>query len=111
MFNLGIEYKRAFETSFEVEQPPRQNKLAETSSFFYSEWAHGEWAAVKGSETYFSKEHLAKNTIPAAYLDYLMRYYYRAVDDEDRPDYSEYDKEMDAKRNAEVNHSISEFKT
>lgn len=109
MFQLGIECKRAFETSFPVEQPPQQDRLAETSSFYYTEWSRGEWAAVKGSSMEFSKQHLAKNTIPAAYLDYLMKYYYRAVDSEDRPDYSEYDKEMDAKRAREKNAVLSNY--
>jgi len=110
MFQLGIEYKRAFETSFAVEQPPRQNKIAETSTFFYSEWSKGEWASVKGTDIDMAtKDHIAKNTIPAAYLDHLMKFYYRAVDNEDRPDYSEYDKEMDAKRSREANTELSQW--
>jgi len=109
MFNLGIEYERGFETSFPVEQPRKQNKLADTSPFFYTEWSPGEWASVKGSSTEFGHEHLAKNTIPAAYLNYLMRYYYRAVDDEERSDYSEYDKEMDARRAREENTQLGEW--
>jgi hypothetical protein len=108
MFQLGIEYERAFETSFPVEQPPRQNKLAETSTFYYTEWSKGEWASVKGTDIEIAdKQHLAKNTIPAAYIDYLMKWYYRAVDSEERPDYSDYDKEMDAQRSQERNHELS----
>ena len=109
MFNLGIKYERAFETSFPVEQPPKQRKLAETSTFFYTEWCRGEWATVKGSSMEFSKEHLAKNTIPAAYLEYLLRFYYRAVDQEERPDYSQYDQKMDTKRAKEVNTQLEAF--
>jgi len=109
MFNLDIAYERAFETSFEVEQPPKQNKLAETSPFYYTEWSKGEWAAVKGPSMDFDKQHLAKNTIPAAYIDYIMRHYYKAIDDEERPDYSEYDKEMDAKRAKEENAQLTNF--
>lgn len=109
MFNLDIEYKRAFETSFSVEQPAMQNKLAGAQPFFYTELSGAEWAAIKGSTTEFSKQHLAKNTIPAAYIDYIMRHYFAAVDAESRPDYSEYDKEMDAKRAKQANASLGDF--
>jgi len=110
MFELGIEYKRAFETTFPVEQPPQQSKIAETSPFYYSEWSEGEWAAVKGTDMDIaSKDHIAKNTIPAVYLDYLMKHYFRAVDSEDRPDYSEYDKEMETQRSQEANAQLSTY--
>jgi hypothetical protein len=109
MFQLGIECKRAFETSFPVDQPPQQQQLAETSAFYYSEKPKGWWASVKGSSMEFSKAHLAKNTIPAAYLDYLFQHYYKAVETGDLPDYSEYDKEMDARRARESNESLSAF--
>src|SRR6056297_2705625 len=109
MFNLGIEYKRAFETSFPVEQPPQQNKLAETSPFYYSEKATGWWASVKGSSTEFSKAHLAKNTIPSAYLDYLLRHFAEHVADAGGPDYSDYDSRMDKKRKQAANSCLSAF--
>jgi hypothetical protein len=109
MFNLGIEYKRAFETTFPVEQPPQQNKLAETSPFYYSEKPHGWWASVKGSSTKFSKAHLAKNTIPSAYLDYLMRHYYKAVETGELPDYTDYDKDMNTSRRQAENAGLTDF--
>jgi hypothetical protein len=108
MFNIGIEYKRAFETSFPVEQPPRQSQLAETSPFYYSEKSHGWWAGVKGSSVGFPKGHLDKNTIPAAYIDYLMRHHAEAVAG-DLADYSDYDREMNTKRAKAANSSLSEF--
>jgi len=112
MFNLGIKYERAFETSFSVEQPPKQSKLAKTSTFFYTEWSKGEWAAVKGTDVDIAdKEHIAKNTIPAAYIDYIMRHHARAVDTEDRPDYSNYNEEMDAKRAKEANAQLVDFQS
>jgi len=107
MFNLGIEYKRAFETSFPVEQPPQQSKLAETSPFYYSEKPHGWWAGVKGSSTEFSKAHLAKNTIPSAYIDYIMRHHAEAVERGELPDYSSYDKDMQTKRRATENSELT----
>jgi len=110
MFNLGIEYKRGFETSFPIEQPPQQSKLAETSPFYYSEKPSGWWASVKGSSTEFTKEHLAKNTIPAAYVDYIMRHYYNAANTKELPDYSEYDKEMQTERARSANAQLSNYK-
>jgi len=109
MFNLGIEYKRGFETSFPVEQPPLQNKLAETSPFFYTEKTAGWWASVKGSSAEFAKSHLAKNTIPAAYLEYLLRHYYEYANSEDLPDYSDYNSEMDTKRAKETNTTLADY--
>ena len=110
MFGLGIEYERAFETTFAVEQPARQNTLAETSPFFYTEKSAGWWASVKGSSTEFPTQHLAKNTIPSAYIDYLLRHYYTARDERDeRPDYSNYNKEMDTKRAKEQNTELTMF--
>ena len=106
MFNLGIEYKRAFETSFLVDQPPMQNKIAETSPFYYSERSHGWWAGVKGSSTEFTKEHLAKNTIPSAYIDYIMRHYSEHMANPDRPDYSDYDRKMQTQRRAATNEKL-----
>lgn len=109
MFELGIEYKRAFETSFPVEQPRQQDRLAETGPFFYSERSHGWWAGVKGSSTEFSKAHLAKNTIPAAYIDYIMRHHAEAIATDDRPDYSEYDKEKQTERRETRNSQLQEW--
>ena len=109
MFQLGIECKRAFETTFPVDQPPRQQQLAETSPFYYSEKPAGWWASVKGSSTEFPKAHLAKNTIPAAYLDYLFQYYYKGIETGELPDYSDYDKEMDTQRSREKNSELTDF--
>jgi len=109
MFNLGIEYKRAFECSFDVEQPPQQTKLAETSPFYYSEKPKGWWAGVKGSSMDFTKEHLAKNTIPAAYIDYIMRYHAIAVQQDELPNYRTYDKDMQTKRRATENTELEAF--
>jgi len=110
MFNLGIAYRRAFETTFPVEQPAMQNKLSETSPFYYTEKPRGWWASVKGSSAEFPAQHLAKNTIPAAYIDHLLRHYYVTRDGGDeRPDYSNYNKEMDTKRAKERNTDLTAF--
>lgn len=109
MFNLGIEYARAFECSFPVEQPPRQQQLAETSPFYYSEKPKGWWAAMKQSAMDFPKGHLAKDTIPGIYLEYLIGHYFKAIETADLPDYSEYNKEMDTKRAKETNADLSQY--
>lgn len=112
MFNLGMAYKRGFECSFPVEQPPSQQRLAEHQPFFSSEHSKEVWAAAKGTDVDIaSKGHIAKNTIPSAYIDYIMRYHAKAVDTEDRPDYSDYDKEMDAKRAKAENKSLESFQS
>ena len=109
MFQLGIEYQRAFETNFPVDQPAKQSKLAETSPFFYTEKPGMWWASVKGTDMGFSNQHIAKNTIPSAYIDYIMRNLSVAMDTKERPDYSNYDMEMAAKRSRINNHTIASF--
>jgi len=109
MFELGIEYKRAFETSFPVDQPAKQNQLAETSPFYYTEKSHGWWAGVKGSSVKFSKAHLAKNTIPSAYIDYIMRHHSEHMADDDAPDYSDYDRRKETERRTEKNSQLEEW--
>jgi len=109
MFNLGIEYARAFECSFPVQQPPRQQQLAETSPFYYSEKPKGWWAATKQSAMNFPKAHLAKDTIPGIYLEYLIGHYFKAIETGDLPDYSEYNKEMDTKRAKATNTELSQY--
>lgn len=117
MFGLPIEYERGFETSFHVDQPPKQSKLAETSPFFYSNRSREWWAAVKGCRCEYPKQHIAKNTIPAAYLNYLMQHYAKADDTVnregyvDREKYEDYDREMDTRRAKERNESLEAWVT
>jgi len=113
MFGLPIKYERAFECSFTVEQPPRQSRLtesAETSPFFYSERTPEWWASVKGLRGDYPKEHVAKNALPMAYVDHLMRSWLAATGRADGvADYSDYDAEMNAKRAREANHDLEGF--
>lgn len=118
MFGLPIKYARAFETSFDVEQPVRNSRLgepAETSPFFYSERPTEWWAAAKGYPTgRYPKEHLAKNCLPAPYVHHLARGWIRSVEAETgaaegRPDYSDYDNKMETKRRREANSSLDEW--
>jgi len=109
MFNLGIEYERAFETNFAVEQPPKQSKLAETSPFYHPEKTKQWWAAVKGSSTEFSKDHLAKNTIPGAYINHIMRYHGVATEPDGMSDYTDYDKERKTWKRNQDNTELSAY--
>ncbi len=124
MFGLPIEYERGFETSFHVPQPPRERQLltnegpsetAETSSFFFSERSREWWAAAKNyTPGQYPKAHLAKNSIPAPYIYYLLRAWLRTYEDEQgisdgRVDYSEYDTEMKHRRRTENNRRLDEF--
>lgn len=111
MFGLPMDYARAFETSFPVDQPPRNRTFgdAEYQPFFSSEHSKEAWAAAKGYPPNYQKGHLAKNCVPRSYLQYLMRHYFEAVDNDVRPDYSDYDTEMDAKRSKEANAELEEW--
>jgi hypothetical protein len=113
MFGLPIAYERAFETSFPVEHPPRQQTLpTETSSFFYSERTHRWWKAVKGVRGEYPKEHVAKNALPLAYVDCLTRSWLQYVGEaQGAADYSDYDARMDERRAREANSSLGDYVT
>ena len=113
MFGLPIKYERAFETSFNVRQPPRNARLtesAETSPFYYSERSHEWWMGVKGLRGQYPKEHVAKNALPMAYVDHLARSWMEATGAADGvADYSDYDARMDEKRAREANHNLGGY--
>jgi len=124
MFGLPIEYERGFETSFHVPQPPREmsflttdgpSDTTETSSFFFSERSKEWWASTKGYDPRpYVKQHLAKNTIPAPYIQYLVRAWLAVYEEEqgiskDRVDYSDYDERMETGRRQDRNKQLSEF--
>lgn len=121
MFGLPIAYKRGFETTFPVPQPPRYKSLnggtrAETSPFFYSERSRTWWASVKGYQwDRYPKQHLAKNSVPAPYVHHICRawlsIYEKGIDRTQRPDYSDYDAVMDKRRREEVNEQLSQYMT
>lgn len=113
MFGLPIEYVRAFETSFKVPQPPRNARLTEgpeTSPFYYSERTHEWWKGVKGLRGDYPKEHVAKNALPMAYIDFLLRAWLESTGrHQGVADYQDYDAEMETKRRQEANQSIGGF--
>lgn len=85
MFGLPIAYKRAFETTFEVAQPPRQKTLGgkTVTPYFYSDRTREWWAMIKGYRGNYPKEHIAKNALPAAYVSYLVRNWLESLDSRD----------------------------
>jgi hypothetical protein len=124
MFGLPIQYRRAFETTFPVPQPPvhkrywleeGQGKKAETSSFFFSERSKTWWASTKQYRPEpYSKQHLAKNCIPAPYIHHLCRSWLKVYEDEEgisegRVDYSNYDQQKTAERNEDAHRTLDEF--
>lgn len=119
MFGLPIKYERAFETSFDVPQPPRyqrfwgkngENDTAETSSFFFTERSRRWWASVKSvPPRKYPKQHLAKNTIPGAYIHHVCRAWLRAFEEDNDIDYSDYDKRMETQRRQNANQSLADF--
>jgi len=75
MFGLPIKYERAFESSFPIRRPPRERQLGEktVSPYFLSDRSAEWWRVVKGYSGDYPKEHLAKNALPAVYVEQLAR--------------------------------------
>lgn len=114
MFGLPIRYERAFETSFDVPQPPRNARLGEppeTSPFFYSERSPEWWRAAKGGiRGDYPKEHIAKNSIPLPFIHHICRAWMDATEVSGGvSDYSDYDAQMDEKRARAANAEIGDF--
>lgn len=114
MFGLPIKYERAFETSFDVPQPPRQARLtepAETSTFYYPERSPEWWRVAKGGiPDRYPKQHLAKNCLPLPFVHYLIRAWMDATGrSQGESDYSDYDAQMSEKRARETNESLEAF--
>lgn len=108
-FGLPIEYARAFETTFRVPQPPRQQSLdTDTSPFFSSERTTAFWKSLKGVTGDYPKGHIAKNCLPSAYVHFLARAWLRATDRaEGSADYSDYDYQMNRRRGRAMNQELT----
>ncbi|MFP4218438.1 MAG: hypothetical protein ACLFR6_06330 [Salinarchaeum sp.] len=93
MFGMPIDYERAFETSFHVPEPPRYRRLEqqETSPYLYSSHSRRWWAAAKGYSDVHPKGPIAKNSVPAPYLRYLLRWWLEARGEGQIRDYTEYE--------------------
>jgi hypothetical protein len=109
-FNLPIKYERAFETSFKVEQPRQQERLSETSPYFYNNRTKEWWQSVKGCSGSYPREHIAKNSIPEAYLRYLLQQYAKSLNfDGDRNQYEDYDKKLSTRKGEYENQELTQF--
>lgn len=113
-FGLPIAYQRAFETNFDVEQPPQYDRPwaeNETSSFFFSERSRRWWASVKGvAPRNYPKKHIAKNTIPAPYIQHVCRAWLEVYEEGIDINYSDYDQKMEKQRRENSNFSIEDFR-
>lgn len=85
MYGLPIHYERAFETTFPVRTPPRERQLVEktVSPYFFSDRTHDWWLSTKGYRHRWPKEHLAKNALPACYVQTLVRSWLQATNEKD----------------------------
>jgi hypothetical protein len=84
MFGLPMVYERAFETSFPVGDLPEPADLPnECSPYFYSDRTREWWASMKGYAGPYTKTALAKNSIPAPYMHFLLRAYLRHANSTD----------------------------
>jgi hypothetical protein len=84
-FGLPFEYKRAFESTFSIETPVREQRLTEkpVTPYFYSDRTKQWWLAAKGYRGDYPKSHVAKNALPAIYVQTLVRSWLEAVNDQD----------------------------
>jgi hypothetical protein len=85
MFGLPLAYERAFETSFAVPQPPRQQTFGgkTVSPYFLADRTTAWWQTTKGYTGDYPKQHLAKNALPAAYVRFLGRAWLESLETRD----------------------------
>lgn len=85
-FGLPVVYRRAFETSFHVPQPPEPPELVDRSGPFaddeggLGDWRGDKrlWRAAKQVAGDYPARDLKNAGIPAPYIHYLMRWFLRA---------------------------------
>lgn len=113
-FGLPIQYRRAFEASFDIPEPPRYGALGspETSPHYYSERSKEWWASVKGYPAdAASKRHLAKNCLPTIFVRHLLTAWLTATGRAEGPgkSYENYHDEMAEKRARRANNALGDF--
>lgn len=87
MFGLPIVYKRSFETSFHVEQPPVFTDLTDNDGPLADHGVLGNWVGsnnlwktAKQVSGDYPMRDLKRSGIPSPYIHYLMRWFFRAED-------------------------------
>lgn len=77
MFGLPISYKRAFETSYHIPDPPRDTGLGEyhLTDAVAGDWTGSvaEWKSIKGYSGEYDGDSIRREAIPRAYINYLVR--------------------------------------
>ncbi len=82
-FGLPITKRRAFETSFEVEQPNLQQTLHDHCEC-YDRYQRPRkwWESVMGVNYYYPIDDLVNAGMPRAYIEYLLQYYFLETEQE-----------------------------
>lgn len=87
MFGLPIRYRRAFETSFHVEQPPIHGDLYADGGVLADHHATGGWQgsqslwrSIKQVTGDYPAADMKRSGIPAPYIHYLMRWFLKGED-------------------------------
>lgn len=79
MFGLPLHYERAFETSYDIQQPRNQTRLRQFETFENhhekGDWNGNTelWKSVKGYSGDYNSRSLKREAIPRAYINYLLR--------------------------------------
>jgi hypothetical protein len=73
MFGLPVEYRRSFEVSFPVDQPPTTGRRPEHR--VQNTGPKSYWKAVKGVTGDYRSQQLILSGTPASYIHHIMRHY------------------------------------
>lgn len=83
-FGIPLRFERAFETSFPVHHRPYQQPLQqEISPYFSADRSTEYWRALKGYSGPYTKSAVARNAVPRAFVDFIMREYWHHVGETD----------------------------
>lgn len=86
-FGLPITKERAFETSFHVPQPQIQQSLTDhCANFDRYQRPQRWWEAVMGVENWYPIDPMVNAGMPRAYIEYLLAYYFLALEEESEDD-------------------------
>lgn len=80
-FGLPITKRRAFETTFPVPQPEIQQRITDHDSMWGPRTRPREWwESVMGVDHWYGKDPLLNSGMPRAYIEYLLQWYFMALD-------------------------------
>lgn len=82
MFNIPVKRERAFETSFPVDQPPRQKSLdMKCSPYDRPKRSLAWWKAAYGYSGEYPKDEFVMAGIPRAYVDHIAMAWLETLED------------------------------